>query len=202
MAKFGKSCIMMMSPQSFFSLLVQSLRHPREGANTLLSIGFPREALWPFAMLVVVVGSLISGFGQLASPTQIEGMTIPTPWIITLMQFGLLTVTIFVVYWMGQALDGEGSFNETVLLIAWLQAMSIAGQLGVLVIGSLLPSLAVMLFLAFGVYMIFATITFIDVLHRLNSMGKAAMMFALSVGATLLGLTVILSLIRVGSPNV
>jgi len=183
-------------------LLFQSLRDPREGANTLLSLGVPKEALWPFAMLVVVIGSLISGSGQVFSPTEIEGFTVPSPWIVALMQFGLMTVSIFVIFWMGRALDGKGSFNETILLIAWLQAMSITGQILVLVLGMLLPSLAVILFFGFGIYMIYATITFIDVLHRLNSMGKAAMMFALAIGATVLGLSVIIAVIGIEVPNV
>jgi len=191
-----------MNSASFVRLLAHSLRDPREGANTLLSIGFPREALWPFAGLVVIIGAFISGLGQLAAPTDIEGFQVPNPWVIALMQFGLMTIGIFVIFWMGKALDGKGSLNETILLVAWLQAMSIAGQLIVLVLGTLLPSLALLLFLGFGLYMVFATITFIDVLHRLNSMGKAAMMFALSVGATLLGLSVFIALIGVEVPNV
>ncbi|WP_420863423.1 Yip1 family protein [Algirhabdus cladophorae] len=186
----------------FTFLLNQTLRDPREGANTLLALGIPREALWPMAILVVIIGALISGTGEVISPTQIEGMegiTVPSPWILALIQFGALVISIFALFWMGRALDGQGSLDETILLMTWLQAVWLAGQMGVLVIAIVIPSLAVLLLIVFGLYMIWCMIVFIDVLHRLNSIGKAAMMLGLTVGAILLGMAVFLSLIGVGS---
>jgi hypothetical protein len=57
------------------------------------------------------------------------GMAMPVgPAATGFIQLLLLVVMVFAIFWIGRSMGGSGSFEETILLVAWLQFIMVCLQ--------------------------------------------------------------------------
>ena len=177
-----------------------TVSNPREGANTVLSFAPERQALWLMFVLVIVLSLLLREFvavfagfpmdGPITGPMQ--GSTLA----LGLVMAGFLYLTMHAVHRIGQFFGGTGSFEETALLVIWLQFILICLQVIQIATLFILPPVAGLITIVAIALYVWLLVNFIAVLHGFTSLGMVfvatllsgfALLFAFSLVLTLLG---------------
>jgi hypothetical protein len=185
------------------AMVWRTVRNPREGAEELLSIGVPREALWP-ALVLVVVLSILLAQGTTLLMTGSADMSMPVgPAATGFIQLLLLVVMVFAIFWIGRSMGGTGSFEEAILLVAWLQFVMVCVQavqaLALILFPTVVATLIGMAALALFLWLL---TNFIAVLHGFSSLLLVFVMILVSAFGLAFGLSLILTLIGVTVPVV
>lgn len=180
----------------------RSVTNPRECAEEVLAMGIPREALWPVLILMVVLSSILSQFANAllasASGIVLEGL-FANPLITGAIQLVVLVVMVFAIYLIGRAFGGSGSFDETLLLVGWLQFIMVCLQLLQAAAVLVLPPLAALLNVAGLILFLWLLTNFVAVLHGFKSLGHVFLLilgsmfviaFVLSLALAIFGVTV------------
>jgi len=182
------------------SLIGESFTNPRHAARVLLDLNPTRDmafsALGVSVILSVIVSFLLTN-GQ-AHQIRPDGLPLQ-PAMVAGMMMCATTILGFMIHFTGQAMKGTGDLPGAILVMAWMQALFLAGQIvqGVLILMS--PGLATLFGLALTLVIIWVLLIFIDELHGLGSVGRAAfLLFMAFVGVTL-GLSFLLTLVGVSS---
>ena len=98
------------------NLILESIRDPQEGATRVLSFAPPREALWLLLALVAVLSTLMSQVAFVLSGASADasmGTLMGTPVGMAALQALFIVGTVYLVYWVGRACGGQGSFERT-----------------------------------------------------------------------------------------
>jgi hypothetical protein len=118
-------------------------------------------------------------------------------------QLLLLVVMVFAIFWIGRAMGGTGSFEEAILLVAWLQFIMVCLQVIQAVALMFFPGVVVALIGMAGVALFLWLLTnFVAVLHGFSSLFQVFIMILVSAFAIAFGLSIILTLIGVTVPMV
>jgi hypothetical protein len=180
----------------------RTVRNAREGATEVLSLGVPREALWPALALVVTLSILLAQIASLLTTGNPGAMMPVGPLAMSFVQLLLLVVMVFAIYWIGRSMGGTGSFEETILLVAWLQFIMVCLQVVQTVALLLLPFVAGIIgLLALGLFLWLLT-NFVAVLHGFASLLQVFVMILVSAFGIAFGLSIILTMIGVTMPAV
>jgi hypothetical protein len=182
----------------------RTVRNPREGATEILSLGVPREALWPALALVVVLSILLAQTTSLMMTGEVGMEDMPVgPAATGFIQLLLLVVMVFAIFWIGRSMGGRGSFEETVLLVAWLQFIMVCLQglqaLSLIVFPAAVAGIIGMLGLVLFLWLL---TSFVAVLHGFSSLFQVFVMILVSAFGIAFGLSIILTLIGVTVPVV
>jgi hypothetical protein len=183
-----------MTAAGFKSLFTTTLTDPAEAGRQVIALGLPAQALWMALSLISVVSSLIFAGIMQAAPMPPDEMgailrnspAYSAPLVFALLQWGRAVVSVFVLYWVGRALGGQGRLGEVLAVLTWLQAVTFVLIAGLFVLGVVLPMLSTIMMLVMAVWWIWATISLLDVAHGFDSKIKAAGVLIVSI----LGITV------------
>jgi len=138
---------MRFEPGYLLGMALQTIPEPRKVARDVLSLHFPRAILWQvFALFAVLATGLNVAAGMLF-PTDPEmvGSLLADPIRMGLIQAASLVMTIFAIYWVGQAFGGHGTFPQAILTVLWMQYVAVLLQFAVLVLALFAPGMAVLL---------------------------------------------------------
>lgn len=194
---------MTLTLNGLLAMVWRSIRNPREGATEVLSLGVPREALWPALALVVVLSILFAHVTALLALGQGGMGAMPVgPAATGFIQLLLLVVMVFAIFWIGRAMGGSGSFEEAILLVAWLQFIMVCLQVVQAVALIILPPVAGLISIAGLVLFLWLLTNFIAVLHGFTSLFQVFIMILLAAFGIAFGLSIILTLIGVTVPVV
>jgi hypothetical protein len=179
----------------------RTVKNPREGATEVLSLGVPREALWPALALVVVLSIILAQITSILVTGEpgMAGMPVG-PAATGFIQLLLLVAMVVAIFWIGRAMGGTGSFQEAILLVAWLQFIMICIQAIQTVTLLILPPLAGLIGLAGLVLFMWLLTNFVAALHGFASLLQVFMMIVVSAFGIAFGLSLILTLIGVSMP--
>lgn len=195
---------MNLTTSSLLSLVVETLRNPREGASAILSMTPPRAVLWQALALVVVISVLMSrGVEALFPPVagELAGPFSLSPFALVMVQGGLLLVMVFATLWIGRALGGTGSLEETLFLVTWLQFIMICIQVLQVVALIVMPVFAGIVGIAALALFLWLFVNFVSVLHGFPSLLLVFVGIVVSAFAVVFGLSLILALIGVTVPG-
>ncbi|KUF11462.1 hypothetical protein AVJ23_06765 [Pseudoponticoccus marisrubri] len=185
--------------QGVLSLAVQTVVAPRDVARLLLSIRPGREALATAFALVVVLNALVFQGSRLLMPGPVPPL-LGNPVSFLVLQGGTLALTALALTWTARLFDGRGRFEEVALLLIWMQGLRVLVQAALMLILPLsagLGTLALAVGTAVGVWIL---LNFLDEVHGLGSLFKAALVLMLGVIAMAFALSVLLALAGV-TPN-
>lgn len=155
--------------ESLYAQGVRALREPRAAAADVLQLGFPKAALAPSLLLVCVL-SVILDVALTAVLPEVTPRTTPFQ---TLFFYALTAVAFsMVVTVVGKWLGGVGKFEDSLLLIVFLQAMLLPASVLQLLIAIVSPQLAVFFMLAVAVFLIWIQVNFVAALHGFT-LGRA-----------------------------
>ncbi|MEM9969980.1 MAG: YIP1 family protein [Pseudomonadota bacterium] len=181
--------------QPFIPIARQALSDPREAATTLMSMGVPRDALWPAFGLFVVLSAFLGSASQLISPAP-QGLAM-SPVLFAIVSGLAGAVSVFAIWRIGRAMEGTGSFQETLLLMVFLQGILFAGQLLELFLLLALPPLSGFFSIALVVFAFWLNINFVAALHGFTSLWRAFGCLLLASAGVALALIFLLTLFGV-----
>lgn len=185
------------------SLFVTTLRLPEEAANFILSLQLSRSELWLSVLAAAALNALITGLSIVLMPLPAGWPNLfSNPLAYFVIVAGGLVLLGHVLTWSGRWIGGSGALDDLVKLMVWLQLVRVVLQAFGLVLVVAAPVLGALYGLATGLLSLWILLNFVKVGHSLESLGSAALvLFATFVGM-IIGLSLLLSLIGVGSLGV
>jgi hypothetical protein len=185
-----------------------TVANPREGAETVLALGLPRQALWlAFALVIVLsmlMGDILYLLAGLPQGGPLTGPMGASPLVLGGLQAAFLYLMAHAITAFGRMFGGNGRFPEALTLIVWLQFIFLCVQVVQLVALLAVPPLAGLItILALGLFL-WLLVNFIAALHGFTSLGMVFVMTILSAFALLFCLSLVLTLLGVtfgGDPN-
>ena len=182
-----------MTPGAFIG---QSFRDPAGTARALMGVGLSRGTLYSMLALVTVMSVLLLELGNALSPAGSAILRL-TPFTLCVILGASLIMMVFALQLTGQMLGGQGRFAAALLLVIWWQAMALVIQAAQTLAVLILPPLAGLLTIAGLVWLVFALLHFVNVLHGFDSLPKALATVAIGVVGISFGLALLLTLIGV-----
>jgi hypothetical protein len=146
---------------------------PRKGASTVLSFAPPRQALWLMFLLVAVSSIILVEIVALIVGATSEGAGMAnSPIALGLAQTGLMLAMVYTAYFVGKFFGGTGAFEESLLLMIWLQFILLCVQVVQIAAILLMPPLVGLITLASLALFFWLAVNFIAELHGFTSLGR------------------------------
>ncbi|PRX38080.1 Yip1 domain-containing protein [Meinhardsimonia xiamenensis] len=193
---------MTVTARDYIALAIASIRNPRAGAEQIMRMAagrLGRRERWELLALVVLLSAILTELTILILP-QGASLLMPlglSPLAMTLLQFGLMALTVQAVYWIGRAAGGQGSLEDALLLVAWLQAILLGVQLIQSLALLLVPPLVSLITLFGMVLWPWLMTGFVAALHGFSSLAKVFLGIVAASFGIALGLSLILAMIGV-----
>ena len=178
----------------FIKLVINTIKDPKQVALKISLVTLPPVTLWSLVVLVVIISVLLSELANWllpVKPTQTSLILISSPFLATVVLTVLMTVMIFLTFYIGKLFGGTGSIESTISVIVWLQTTMIALQVVQLILIPFLPSPTYILGFFAGILFFWLYVNFILVLHGFTSLGKVFF----GVIASMLGVIFLFSLL-------
>jgi len=133
-----------------------SLRDPRKFARILMMVEMPRSARWQLLGLAVVIGVALTQLNVFLASTDLRGpvdpiqQTVETlilerPIVHAMLQFSILVITVFMMFWVGRMARGIGGFGPAILMVGWIEFVLVVLRCVQAVIWLISPPLAAIL---------------------------------------------------------
>ena len=175
----------------FFAVVRQSFAEPREAAGTLVSLGVPREVLWPAFLLMVLLQILFSsGMEILATASTAQ---VISPFVEFFVSTVVGLISVIGIWKVGEYFGGTGRFEESLLLSVASQLVFFVAQIFLLLVLAIVPGLALIFSMVFVVFILWVSLNYIAALHRFSSLWTA---FGVLVFASIVSLIVFAILLR------
>ncbi|MDM7970210.1 MAG: YIP1 family protein [Paracoccaceae bacterium] len=177
---------------------MDTLRDPRATAERLIAMDLGLPTLWTALALGAVLNALMFSVNLMLFPT-----TLPLPGLFSnpvlyaVAMAGGMVITMHLLTWVGGMMGGQGRLADVTVVMVWLQYLRLAAQAVLLVLTMLMPALALMATLVVAAYSLWLLVNFLDVAHRLGSLGKSVLVLVFSVVGVTIGLSFLMMLIGV-----
>lgn len=176
-----------------------TLQDPRQATRTLLAEGVPTPARTAGLILVAVLSALLASLQIRLSPQELDpisALMLASPFRAALVQWGFLALSVVLIDRVGRAFGGTGSFADALLIVVWLQCLTLVLQLLQLVTGVIAPSLAGIIGLGGFVLFLWLMTHFIAELHGFRNRGLVFVgMIVTAIAAGLILGTVLILLV-------
>jgi hypothetical protein len=182
------------------ALLRETLRDPRGTARQLMAQNLPPQAAWIGAAAIAALSAIIAHLTFAAMAMRQGGTApLPPPVMTAVFQYLVLVGTVLGVHHIGRRFGGQGSFQDALLLVVWLQFILLCVQAAQLVAVILLPPLADLLSIVGLVLFFWLLAAFVAELHGFASMGRVLAGILGMLLAAAMVLAMLLSLILGGA---
>lgn len=174
-----------------------TFQDPRRAVRALLAEDVPMRARTAGLLLVAVVSALLASLQLGTSPQAVDPFSafmLASPFRAAVVQWLFLALTVVLIHRVGKAFGGRGSFPDALLIVVWLQLLTLALQLMQLVASLVAPPLAGLIGLVGFVLFLWLMTAFIAELHGFASRGLVFLGMILTAIATgfVLGIVLIL----------
>ncbi|GAA6178723.1 hypothetical protein NBRC116594_01610 [Shimia sp. NS0008-38b] len=179
------------------ALLWLTIRDPAEAALVLLGIPVSRNVGWQNLALGVVLNTL-AGIVMLAVfplPAEMQAPFLNKPLLYALVFGSVFVILVFSLFWGGRAIGGRGRFEDVLLAIGWLLHVRFVVQVASLLLMLAMPGFALIFVLGVGLYSIWVSLNFINVVHGFNSLMKAVLLSVITMVGMFAGMILLLSLV-------
>lgn len=179
-----------------------TLQDPRQAARMLMAEGVPMRARSAGLLLVAVVSALLASLQVGTSPQDLDPFTafmLASPFRAAVVQWLFLALTVVLIHRVGRAFDGRGSFPDALLVVVWLQLLTLALQLLQLAASVIAPPLTGLIGLGGFVLFLWLMTAFIAELHGFRSRGLVFLGMILTALAS--GLVIGIALILILGPE-
>lgn len=187
---------------SILSMIRDSVAEPQETADRLLALRPSTGVILQAAVLVSVLDALLLGAlggGSFVMPTPDGGLAL-SPFLHAAVLFGSLVLSAGALQVGGQMLGGKGRFQESLLVVVWLEVLAIAVQLVTLLVAIIVPPIAGVLgILGLGI-LIWCIVHFARALHGFPGYGRTIGALLLGAVVVVFGMSVLLAMLGFGGP--
>ena len=182
--------------QRMVTLAQLTLQDPRAATRSLLAEGVPLPARTAGLLLVAVLSAVLASLQLQLSPQALDPMSafmLASPFRAAVVQWAFLALSVVLIHRVGRAFGGTGSFADALLIVVWLQCLTLVLQLAQLVLNILSPALAGILGLVGFVVFLWLMASFIAELHGFRSRGLvfAGMVVSAFAAGLVIGLIVL-----------
>lgn len=182
--------------QRMVTLAQLTLQDPRAATRSLLAEGVPLPARTAGLLLVAVLSAVLASLQLQLSPQALDPMSafmLASPFRAAVVQWAFLALSVVLIHRVGRAFGGTGSFADALLIVVWLQCLTLVLQLAQLVLNILSLALAGILGLVGFVVFLWLMASFIAELHGFRSRGLvfAGMVVSAFAAGLVIGLIVI-----------
>jgi hypothetical protein len=188
--------------QRMTNLAQLTLQDPRAATRALLAEGVPLPARTAGLLLVAVLSAVLASVQLRLSPQELDPMSafmLASPFRAAVVQWAFLALSVVLIHRVGRAFGGTGSFPDALLIVVWLQCLTLVLQLAQLVVNVISPALAGIIGLGGFVLFLWLMASFIAELHGFRSRG---LVFAgMVVSAFAAGLFIGLGVIFIAGPE-
>ena len=179
-----------------------TLTDPSQATRVLLAEGIPMRARTAGLLLVAVISALLVSLQVGLNPGDLDPFSafmLASPFRAAVMQWGFLALSAVLIHRVGRAFGGTGSFADALLIVVWLQCLTLVLQVAQLVASVIAPPLAGFIGLLGFVLFLWLMTHFIAGLHGFRSRGLVFL--AMIVTAVAAGLVVGMALILIVGPE-
>jgi hypothetical protein len=174
-----------------------TLQDPRAATRALLAEGIPLPARSGGLLLVAVLSALLASLQLRLGAQDVDPMTammLGSPFRAAVVQWAFLALSVVMIHRVGRAFGGTGSFPDALLIVVWLQCLTLVLQVVQLVVNLISPALAGIIGLGGFVLFLWLMTSFIAELHGFRSRGLVFVGMVVSAFAAglLIGVVVIL----------
>jgi hypothetical protein len=183
--------------ERLLALAQLTLRDPRKATRALLAEGVPMRARTAGLLLVAVVSALLASLQVGLEPQALDPFSafmLASPFRAAVFQWLFLALSVGLIYRVGRAFGGVGSLPDALLIVVWLQLLTLVLQVLQLLASVLAPPLAGIIGLGGFVLFLWLMTGFIAELHGFRSRGMVFLGMIVSAIATgfVLGIVLIL----------
>jgi len=149
-----------------FTLIYETVIDPVAGGRAVIALRPPTPVRWMLLVAAILV-SVVLMYSLPVMTGQVADM--PAPWAFAGAQLALNVLVVALVAYVGRMFNGTGNFDDALLLMAWLQSVTVAlfiVQLFVLIVVPALNFPITMISVAISVWMMTG---FICALHGFQS---------------------------------
>ena len=177
----------MITSVEFRQLVWTSITNPADGAEEVMRLKPGREALWTGLLLMAALNTALLVLSNILipGPWPLPGI-LANPLVYMGVVAGFLTVASWMVWWTGRLLGGQGSFEDILCALVWLQVLRVCVQVVATVLLMVSPLISGVFGVAAGVYGLYVGLHFINVALALVAAGLA-LVVAMSILLTMLG---------------
>lgn len=190
-------------------LLIDTVRDPESAGRAIMATTISRRDIWLSVAAVAALNAVFSGILGMLSPApppdaQAMPMIALSPLPQALLIGGLLVLLAHVLTWVGRMriFGGTGQIDDMLKLMVWMQLVAMVLQAANLVVLLAMPLLGSLLVVVIVLIMLRVLLSFVNVGHGFDSMGKAGLVLIASFFGLILGLSLFLMLIGVGNLGV
>lgn len=158
----------MMKSVDLLALVRLSLVDPEQGGRAVMALNPPMSVRW-MVLALAVVGAVLFQFVPLVLSGQTEGMVSPL-WP-TLAQGAMNLAIVLLITLVGRAAGGKGTFPDALLLVGWLQSISLIFMAVLLVAGIFGPGVELPVIVGSILLTIWMIVGFICAVHGFQSKG-------------------------------
>lgn len=187
---------------SLLSMIRESVTEPQETAHRLLALRPRTAVVVQAAVLVAVLDALILGLlggGALMMPTP-EGQLALSPFFHVAVLLASLILSAGALQVGGQILGGKGRFAEALLLVVWLEILTLAIQLATLLASLVLPPLGALIGVLGLAVLLWCVVHFARALHGFAGYGRTIAALLLGAIVVILGMSLLLAMLGFGGP--
>ncbi len=184
-------------PPTLIALIRDSIATPQAMAARLLRLNLPLRPVLELVVLVSVLDALLVGTlggGSFALPMLDGSMRPVGPLTHATLLTALLVLSAGALQVAGQVLGGRGRLTEALLVVGWLEVISLAVPVVQVVVHLLLPPLAGLVGLAGIAVLLWCLLHFVRVLHGFDGFGRTVGTLLLAMIGIGIGLSMILGL--------
>ncbi|WP_128516851.1 YIP1 family protein [Tabrizicola thermarum] len=183
--------------QRMAALARLSLQDPRAATRALLAEAVPLPARTAGLLLVAVLSAVLASVQIRLSPQELDPISaamLASPFRAAVVQWAFLALSVVLIHRVGRAFGGTGSFPDALLIVVWLQCLTLVLQLAQLVVNVISPALAGLIGLGGFALFLWLMASFIAELHGFRSRGLVFLGMVVSAFAAglVIGLLVIL----------
>lgn len=176
-----------------------TLENPTEAAEQVLATTLEREYLWSLLTLASVLSVLMVLLIQMVLPApEDSAMALPfldSPLLFGIVMWGSLVLLVFCVHYIGQMFGGTGRFDQSIMLVIWVQFLLMVSQMAQLAVAIVSVPIAALLGLGFLLLWIWIFASFVAVLHKFDNRGLVLGGIAMSFLGVLFGLSLLITIL-------
>ena len=186
-----------------FGMALQTVPEPRKVARDVQAVNLPRADLWSVFALIMVATAFLSVLSSILFPVDPEtlGPLLSNPIMTSIAQASIAVFSVFLIYWVGRALGGTGSFDQALLTIIWLHFVLLIVELVVLALAVFAPGMAALLWLMGRVLTFWILSHFIAEMHGFRSALSVFFGIFMVMIVLMTVLSMVFALIGLGIPD-
>lgn len=186
-----------------FGMVLQTVPEPRKVARDVQNLDLPRAVLWQVLALLLVATTILGVIASILYPTDPEafGGLLADPMITGVAQAVISVLSIFGIVWVGRMVGGTGSFDQAMLTMIWLHFTLLIVELGVVVLGTFAPGIAMLLWVLGLVLTFWILSHFIAEMHGFANAGMVFVGVILTLFSAMIVFAIVLAIFGVGVPS-